>query len=88
MRLFGLFAMIVGCLMGAPALALLAGGKAVYRAFDEAMGPFFPYFADLIGDVAGKAHLTGAKMLATSIVMIAGGIFLRRKYKEPEDEES
>jgi len=73
--------------MGAPALALLAGGKAVYRAIDDAMGPFFPFFVDLIGDVANEAHLTGAKMLATSIVMIVGGMYLRRSHKEPDNRE-
>ncbi|HNR76561.1 MAG TPA: hypothetical protein PKM48_05495 [Parvularculaceae bacterium] len=87
MRIFGAIAIIVGCLMGAPALALLAGGKAVYRAIDEAMGPFFPFFVDLVGDVANQAHLTGAKMLAASLVMIIGGMYLRRSSREPENKE-
>lgn len=85
MRLFGLIAIILGCLMGAPALALLAGGNAVSRAIEDAFGPFFPFFVDLLGDVVNEARVAGAKMLATAIVMIVGGLYLRRPAREPED---
>ena len=87
MRIFGLIVIIVGCLMGAPALALVIGGKAAYGAIGEAMGPIFPFVADIVGEAANKAHVTGAKMLATSLVMIIGGMYLRRPSRESESEE-
>lgn len=86
MRLFGLLAIIIGCLMGAPAIAMLAGGKAAYREIEQAFGPFFPYIADAVGGVAEQARVTGGKMLATALVMIFGGVFLRRRTRESEDE--
>lgn len=86
MRLFGLIAIMVGCLMGAPALAMLAGGKAVYAAVEDAFGPFFPFVAGILGDVANEARIAGAKMLATALVMIIGGLYLRRPTREQEND--
>lgn len=87
MRLFGLFGMIVGCLMAAPALALLAGGPAVYDAMNDAFGPVFPFVSNVFGEIADKARVMGSKMMATALVMIIGGLYLHRTTNKPHNDE-